>query len=164
MMTVICKSIYGEEKVVKKEDLQFAISIYAVVMQDAKVLISPQWCENGYDFPGGHIDLGEDNIDALVREVKEETGFTVKPGKAIGAYTSFFIHPRTKKYCHSIQIYYSAEIVSGAISADGFDEGEKSYAKEACFVTLPELKQMKFMNSNQTQLKDIFSYLEENCD
>ena len=30
--------------------------------------------------PGGGIEAGEDNISAMIREVREETGLTVKPG------------------------------------------------------------------------------------
>lgn len=31
----------------------------------------------GYTLPGGHIEPGESIVDALVREIKEETGLTV---------------------------------------------------------------------------------------
>ncbi|CAD5283525.1 MULTISPECIES: NUDIX domain-containing protein [unclassified Imperialibacter] len=45
---------------------------------DNKVLLcrSKKW-SNKYVFPGGHIELGEKMEDALVREVKEETGLDV---------------------------------------------------------------------------------------
>ena len=32
-----------------------------------------------WELPGGGVEPGEDEVDALVREVREETGFTVEP-------------------------------------------------------------------------------------
>ena len=32
----------------------------------------------GYVFPGGHIEKGESIVDAVVREMKEETGLTIR--------------------------------------------------------------------------------------
>ena len=32
-------------------------------------------------FPGGHVEIGETCADAVVREMQEETGLTVDPGK-----------------------------------------------------------------------------------
>lgn len=38
-----------------------------------------------WEFPGGRINLGEGVRDALVREVREETGLTVEAGRLLGA-------------------------------------------------------------------------------
>ncbi len=38
-----------------------------------------------WEFPGGWIGPGEGVRDALVREVREETGLDVKPGRLLGA-------------------------------------------------------------------------------
>jgi len=157
---VIAKHITGEETLVDKQDLTMSVNLYAVVVRDEKVLISPQWKENGYDFPGGSLELGENHIDGLVREVKEETGFIVKPLKVIDIFTSFFMHPRKKKPLQTIKIYYAAEIVSGEIAAN-FSESELSYAREARFATFEEIKNMEFMCTTQEPLGAIFAYLEK---
>lgn len=49
-------------------------------MHDNKVLLLKQ--KNGrWDLPGGKVDQGEAVTDALLREVREETGLKVKPEK-----------------------------------------------------------------------------------
>jgi len=158
---VIARTVHGEPVKVEKKDLKMVTCIYGVIMRRGKILISPQWKENGFDFPGGHLDLGENHLDGLVREVREETGFTVKPLKVIDVFTTFFVHPRTKAAEQCTMLYYSAEIVSGKISTDGFDESERAYAKEARFVTFDELKKMEFVSSIQEPLVPIYKYLKE---
>lgn len=39
---------------------------------------------NGYTLPGGHIEPGESIVDAVVREMKEETGLTIKAQRLCG--------------------------------------------------------------------------------
>lgn len=158
---IIAKSINGgPDKKIDEKELTFAPCLYGIIVRDGKILISPQWKSNGYDFPGGHLNLGEKHIDGLIREVREETGFTVRPIKIIDIFTSFFIHPRTSKAEQTIKIYYACEIVDGEISCDGFDEGEKTYANTAKFVTLKELKKMEFACTTQEPLNSIIPYLE----
>ena len=38
----------------------------------------------GYTLPGGHIETGESIVDAVVREMKEETGLTIKAPRLCG--------------------------------------------------------------------------------
>ncbi len=38
----------------------------------------------GYTLPGGHIELGESIVDAVVREMKEETGLAIKSPRLCG--------------------------------------------------------------------------------
>lgn len=57
-------------------------TVGAIIKKDGKVLLVKRghepfkgyWC-----FPGGHIDFGETAEQAVIREVKEETGLTFKP-------------------------------------------------------------------------------------
>ena len=44
-----------------------------ILLQDR---ISEDW--KGYTLPGGHVEVGESIVDAVIREMKEETGLTIR--------------------------------------------------------------------------------------
>ncbi len=51
----------------------------AYLLQDR---VKEDW--KGYTLPGGHIEIGESIVDAVVREMKEETGLTILNPKLCG--------------------------------------------------------------------------------
>jgi 8-oxo-dGTP diphosphatase len=60
-----------------------------------------------YELPGGHIDFGEELVDGLKREIKEELGMTVTVGDIIDAFT----YQNTVKGSHTIEVIYFAKFV-----------------------------------------------------
>ncbi|MDP1736303.1 MAG: NUDIX domain-containing protein [Caulobacter sp.] len=57
----------------------------------AVVRVRPAEGGDWLDLPGGAIDPGEDEIQALVREFGEETGLVVSAGRRIAAIRQYFV-------------------------------------------------------------------------
>ena len=68
----------------RKAKLAATALIYKDVILDGKVLgVSRKTDPNDFGLPGGKVDEGETLYDAMVREVKEETGLTVLKAKPL---------------------------------------------------------------------------------
>lgn len=141
---IICRTIGGSTQEVAVDDLAFRPSVYGVAVRDGKVLLVPQW--DGYDFPGGGVNLGEMIDEAFRREIWEETGLSAERGEVLLCESNFFIHPSGKKPYHTILAYYLCKDIKGEISDANFDALEKQYAKKAEWVEISRVKDLKFYN------------------
>ena len=66
-----------------------------------------------WEFPGGGVDFGEDPLEALKREVREETGFEVEPLRLLSrVYTNIWDNS-----FQVLIIAYECKILSGAFKA-----------------------------------------------
>lgn len=66
---------------------------------------------NTWSFPGGHVEGGEGPVEAVCREVEEETGFVLSPADvAPVTFTSDVFEVEGKRY---VTLYFSASCPSG---------------------------------------------------
>jgi len=142
---VICRDVEGNTYEVQAKELTFRPSVYGIMIKDGKVLLSKQW--DGYDFPGGGVDLGETLEEAVIREIKEETGYEARVKDIISIENSFFKLPFKGTFVQSLLIYYLCEVTGGEASTEFFDENEKNYADKPEWVSLDEISNIKFYNS-----------------
>lgn len=57
---------------------------------EKKILVTQHSGHEGWDFPKGHIELGESAEQAAIREVEEETGVKAKIIEKVGATEYFY--------------------------------------------------------------------------
>ncbi len=133
-MKILALDIHGAQHEVSIDEVVWRPSVYGIVIEDGKILLSSQH-GIGYGLPGGGVDMHESFEQAVVREVKEETGIDVRPLQALGSTDSFFIwKPESeieRKAYHSVMVYYLCQKTGGEISTDGFDADERQYAERA---------------------------------
>ncbi|WP_299770480.1 NUDIX hydrolase [uncultured Tateyamaria sp.] len=78
---------------------------YAILPRGASLLLTLQSTpEREFQLPGGGIDPGESVIQALHREVYEETGWRIASPRRLGAFRRFTFMPEydlwAEKICH----------------------------------------------------------------
>ena len=101
------------------------IAAYALCVREDNILlvryVTPDGSDRYWTLPGGKLQHGEDPLDAVVREVEEETGHRVVVRRLLG------IDSRNREVdwgipggalLQSVGIYYDVEIVGGALRAE----------------------------------------------
>lgn len=110
-------------------NVNYREAVRAVIIKNNKILMVHSINED-YKFPGGGIKRGENKIEALVREVEEETGYVcTKIIKKLGIVTEKskdkYVHDRIFKM---ISYYYIAEV-----SDEKKEQKLDAYEEKLCF-------------------------------
>ena len=130
---------------VEADKLKFRPSIYGILIKEGRVLLSKQW--DGYDLPGGGVEINETIEEAIKREFFEETGLEVEMISPIHCESSFYVPHHSKHQddrWNCILMYYVVRHVGGELSTDNLDESEKEYVKLAEWISLDDLDKIKF--------------------
>ena len=144
--TIICKDVFGKQYKVPIEDLELIVGVYALIIEDEKVLLSRQW--DGYSLIGGGVELGETIEEAIVREVKEETGLTIMPDRIIHHATTFFKRDAKSPARQSVQLYFTHSKLIGEIENYALTDSERVYTNDIPeWVELSKVNKINFRHS-----------------
>lgn len=84
--------VYNHDNIKESDVEEIVIRVKAVIINSKNELMLG-YCDNTYQFPGGHLEENETLEEGLIREVKEETGidirdYDLKPFEKIAYYTN----------------------------------------------------------------------------
>jgi 8-oxo-dGTP diphosphatase len=104
------------------EDRQVRVATSALIINDQKILLVKKAREPNkglWSLPGGLVELGETIEEALVREVNEETGLSIRP-TGVAAITQLIQREKqaTQPY-HYIIVTMTATLVGGTPKPGG---------------------------------------------
>ena len=102
--------------------MDLRVAAYAVIV-DARGMLLAHWHDGpraAWTLPGGGLQAGEDPADAVVREVREETGFDVVVDELLGIHSRVIparqrIAPGAAGPLHTLRIVYRARVVDGEL-------------------------------------------------
>ena len=106
--TITCKNNFGETVTLPKKKFEFRPSVYAIIRHNDKICVCKNKSNGKYWLPGGGVEKGEPRIDALMREIDEETGLKhVEIERLIDSYENFFFYQPTDEAMHAFLFFYA---------------------------------------------------------
>lgn len=115
---------------------------YAVIVDQGHVLLT-RWVpriptlQPSWTLPGGGMELGEQPAQTAVREVREETGYTVELQELLGV-SSFYIEPELRQSpstvaLHALRVVYRATVTGGTLTpeVDGSSDDARWFPLES---------------------------------
>ncbi|HET6300205.1 NUDIX hydrolase [Microbacterium sp.] len=132
--------------------MDLRVAAYAVITDDDQRVLLAHWNDPNHaawTLPGGGLDPGEDPADAVLREVLEETGYSVRVDALLGIHSR--VIPAARRISagavgplHALRIVYRASVVSGDLrfELDGSTDRAEWFPLE----TIPELKRVEVVD------------------
>ncbi|MET9956164.1 NUDIX hydrolase [Streptomyces sp. NPDC006339] len=130
---------------------ELRVAAYAVCVRDGEILLARWVTRDGrklWTLPGGGMDHGELPVEALVREVEEETGYTAEPVALLGI-DSIRRRDRTTRLgrpldWQGLRIIYEARVTGGTLRNE--DGGSTDLAAWHPLEAVPSLDRVELVD------------------
>jgi ADP-ribose pyrophosphatase YjhB (NUDIX family) len=85
------------------------IDVRAAVFRDEELLLVRERASGKWTLPGGFADVGESAAEAVAREVREESGYTVRPTRLLALYDRAR-HEHTPVWFYCYKAFFECEL------------------------------------------------------
>ena len=123
------------------------IAAYGVaVADDAVLLVRASLLSNIpglWSLPGGGVDFGEEPLDAVVRELREETGLEVRPHGPLAVLSDVMDVPGRPERVHTVRVCTLVEVLGGTLTDE--PDGTTDAVRWVPFPQAAALPQLAFV-------------------
>lgn len=126
------------------------VDVRGVVVRADQILLVKERSDGRWTLPGGWADVNETPSEAVVREVREESGYEVKVVKLLALYDRNR-HDHPPLLWHTYKAFFACEIVGGAPTSSIETDGAEFFSVDA----LPELSTGRV---NATQIRRFLAH------
>ena len=106
-------------------DYDTRLAAYAVIVDERDRILLALWNEGPepqWTMPGGGVELHETVEEGVVRELREETGYDVRPGRILGVDSWVMAaHERpdgSARPYKSVRVVFEAEVLGGELTRE----------------------------------------------
>ncbi|CAM2822838.1 NUDIX hydrolase [Legionella worsleiensis] len=126
------------------------LDVRAFVLKDDSILLVKERSDNLWTLPGGWVDINESPSESVIREVLEETGFTVKVTRLLALWDKLK-HDHPPQWPHTYKMFFLCDLVSGR-AKENLEISEINFFPCS---KLPELSTHRVTHSQIMRLYDL---------
>ncbi|MBL0388488.1 NUDIX hydrolase [Tumebacillus sp. ITR2] len=130
------------------------VDVRAAVFRDGRILMSREKADGLWTVPGGWADVGISPSEAAVLEVKQETGYEVKPLRVICVLDNRK-QPQPPHPNHIYRLFFLCELVGGEALQETLE------TSGVAFFDLDELPELSTSRITESQIRLMFAHHED---
>lgn len=129
------------------------VDVRAAVVREGRILLVQEKADGKWAMPGGWADVGDRPSQTAERETLEESGFTVRATKLIGAFDANRGH-KANMFFHAVKLIFLCELLGGKAA-----ESMETLAVD--FFDLHNLPPLSEQRTNQRHLEEVRAHLRD---
>jgi len=127
------------------------VDVRAAMIRDGKILLVKEANDGRWSLPGGWADVGDTPSEAIIREVREESGFDARVLRVVGVYDANRVpNEEMLPFYHAYKLLFLCEILGG--------EARPSHeTPDVRFFAVNDLPPLSIYRTNRGMIADAFA-------